>query len=253
MDCRICHVVLVEGAVFCGGCGSSTTVDPESWRHAVSRDSRLSDTTVLRPRRRIASEPPVHEHGVPVTSVRLPDTRATSHPDAIPEAAPDSAGGDEQPGHIPSDGASDAGSARASESRSDQSPSTRWWKRRAATRGSDGGSARSAESKPVRLRFSTGEVATVTGPALIGRRPLAQVGESIEHLIAVVDPQRTVSKTHLEVGQHEGELWVCDRFSVNGTVITDAEGIIRTLEPGRRYLVRSGATVVFGEQSLTID
>jgi len=93
----------------------------------------------------------------------------------------------------------------------------------------------------------------VFGSALIGRRPLGQPAENIEHLITIADPQRTVSKTHLEVGQHEGELWVRDRFSVNGTVITDAEGIIRTLEPGRRYLVRPGATVVFGEQSFTVD
>jgi hypothetical protein len=201
----------------------------------------------------MSSEASVHEHGTSVSSVPIPDTRATSHPDAIRESARDSVIGDEQQGHVPHDEVSDAGSPRASESQSEQSPATRWWKRHAAPRSSEHGSALSAESKPVKLRFSTGEVATVTGPALIGRRPLAQPGESIEHLIPVVDPQRTVSKTHLEVGQHEGELWVCDRFSVNGTVITDAEGIIRTLEPGRRYLVRSGATVAFGEQSFMID
>ncbi|MGO7983388.1 hypothetical protein ACC691_36670, partial [Rhizobium johnstonii] len=63
------------------------------------------------------------------------------------------------------------------------------------------------------LRFSTGEVATVRGSGLVGRRPMPQPAESFEQLVYIDDRGLSVSKTHLEFGQHEGSLWIADRFS----------------------------------------
>src|SRR3954447_6339540 len=69
------------------------------------------------------------------------------------------------------------------------------------------------------LRFSTGEVTTVHGTGLVGRRPVAQPTETFDQLVHVDDRGLSVSKTHLEFGQHDGSLWIADRFSGNGTLI----------------------------------
>ncbi len=102
------------------------------------------------------------------------------------------------------------------------------------------------------LTFTTGEVVTVDGSGLVGRRPLAQPGEAFDHLVQIVDRGLSVSKTHLEFGEHEGELWVADRFSANGTVVRrPGEGGVRC-EPGRRVLVPRGSRVEIGEQAFVV-
>jgi hypothetical protein len=102
------------------------------------------------------------------------------------------------------------------------------------------------------LRFTTGEVVTVSGNGLVGRRPVPQPGERFAHLVQVVDRGLSVSKTHLEFGEHDGELWVADRFSSNGTVVRrPGEGGVRC-EPGRRVLVPRGSRVEIGEQAFTV-
>ncbi|GAA1059662.1 FHA domain-containing protein [Agromyces bracchium] len=102
------------------------------------------------------------------------------------------------------------------------------------------------------LTFTTGEVVTVGGSGLVGRKPLAQPGEAFEHLVQIVDRGLSVSKTHLEFGEHEGVLWVADRFSANGTVVRrPGEGGVRC-EPGRRVLVPRGSRVEIGEQAFVV-
>lgn len=102
------------------------------------------------------------------------------------------------------------------------------------------------------LRFTTGEVVTVSGSGLVGRRPMPQPGERFAHLVQIVDRGLSVSKTHLEFGEHEGQLWVADRFSSNGTVVRrPGEGGVRC-EPGRRVLVPRGSRVEIGEQAFTV-
>ncbi|WP_438855225.1 FHA domain-containing protein [Agromyces sp. M3QZ16-3] len=124
-------------------------------------------------------------------------------------------------------------------------------------------SGASADSPPARetapepsaryvLTFTTGEVVTVGGSGLVGRRPLAEPGETFDHLVQIVDRGLSVSKTHLEFGEHEGELWVADRFSANGTVVRrPGEGGVRC-EPGRRVLVPRGSRVEIGEQAFVV-
>lgn len=93
------------------------------------------------------------------------------------------------------------------------------------------------------LQFSTGESVTVHGTGLIGRRPLPQPGEVFDHLVQIQDSGMSVSKSHLEFGQHGGQFWVSDRFSGNGSVLQrPTEGPLRC-EPGRRYLVPRGSRV----------
>ncbi|WP_223695086.1 hypothetical protein [Leifsonia poae] len=98
------------------------------------------------------------------------------------------------------------------------------------------------------LSFSTGESILVAGTGLVGRRPITQPGEEVDQLVAIVDPSRSVSKTHLEFGLEAGELWICDRYSGNGTVAHPLGGVARQCEAGRRYRVTTGTRVEIGDQ-----
>lgn len=103
------------------------------------------------------------------------------------------------------------------------------------------------------LAFSTGETRTVFGTGLIGRKPLPQPGESFDQLVQIADRTRSVSKTHLEFGEHEGMLWIADRFSGNGTIVRRPDDGALRCEPGRRYLVPRGSRVELAEQYFTVE
>ena len=103
------------------------------------------------------------------------------------------------------------------------------------------------------LSFSTGESITVHGTGLLGRRPVAQPGETFDQLVAIADPGRSVSKTHLEFGLEGDELWLCDRYSGNGTIVRPPGGVIRQFEPGRRYRVARGTRVEIGDQFFDVN
>lgn len=102
------------------------------------------------------------------------------------------------------------------------------------------------------LRFSTGETLTVFGNGLIGRRPLPQPGEDFDHLVQIADRTLSVSKTHVEFGEHDGVLWIADRFSGNGTVVRRPDDGALRCEPGRRYLVPRGSRVELAEQFFVV-
>ena len=97
-------------------------------------------------------------------------------------------------------------------------------------------------------RFSTGEVVTLHGTGLIGRNPTPQEGERFDALVRILDPARSVSKTHLEFVVDAGRLWIRDRFSGNGTILRHPNGTGSRCEGGRRYRVGEGDRVEIGEQ-----
>jgi hypothetical protein len=103
------------------------------------------------------------------------------------------------------------------------------------------------------LQFSTGESTTVYGAGLIGRNPMAEPGEYVEHLVVIRDPGRSVSKTHLEFGQDSGTFWVLDRFSGNGSVLREPDAAPRRCEPGRRYPIPRGSRVDIGDQFFVVS
>jgi hypothetical protein len=103
-----------------------------------------------------------------------------------------------------------------------------------------------------RLAFSNGEEHQVLGPSLLGRRPSTQPGEDTPRLITIHDPERSVSKTHLELGIESGRLWIADRWSSNGTVLTTPNGFGRVCDPGRRYEVEAGSSVEIGDVTFTV-
>ncbi len=106
---------------------------------------------------------------------------------------------------------------------------------------------------PFVLHFSTGERIGVHGTGLLGRLPRPEPGERFDDLLTIHDPGKSVSKTHLELGRDEDDLWVSDRFSGNGSVIRHIDGSIRRCEPGRRYRVERGARVDIGEQFFLVQ
>jgi predicted component of type VI protein secretion system len=103
------------------------------------------------------------------------------------------------------------------------------------------------------LQFSTGESVTIFGTGLIGRNPVAEPSEYFDQLIPIVDPGKSVSKTHLEFGQTEGSFWVSDRYSGNGTSVREPEADARRCEPGRRYPLARGTRVTMGEQFFVVS
>lgn len=103
------------------------------------------------------------------------------------------------------------------------------------------------------LHFSTGESVQVTASGLIGRNPHPEPGEAFDMLVAIVDPGKSVSKTHLEFGHADGWFWVSDRYSGNGTVLREPGTEPRRCEPGRRYRVPRGSRVDLGDQFMIVS
>ena len=235
MNCRICGADLPEGAMFCGECGSSTSATPESRRRV---DPRPGDTTVIEggvPRESGVVSVAVEGFHAPVgtdaesvredaASVEPAPAESPAEPDAEPGAE---AGTDEAPGAAPRTPGDDV---------------------------ADAATAASGAAARFVLRFTTGETRTVFGSGLIGRRPMPQPGESYDHLVQIADRSLSVSKTHLEFGAYDDELWVADRFSANGTVVhrPDDVGAVHC-EPGRRYLVPRGSRVEIAEHSFRVE
>lgn len=110
-----------------------------------------------------------------------------------------------------------------------------------------------SQPAPFVLQFSTGEQVVVAGTGLLGRRPRAQADEVFDHLVHIHDVSMSVSKSHLEFGQHNGEFWVNDRMSGNGTVIRRHDDSVLRCEPGRRYLVARGSRVEIGDQFFVVS
>jgi hypothetical protein len=99
------------------------------------------------------------------------------------------------------------------------------------------------------LELSDGRVVTVTRSLLVGRNP---GGDDDSQLIRVDDPGRSVSKTHLQVGLDTAGVWVADRGSTNGTLVTLADGAQIVCGPGQRVRLPAGATVSFGDCGLRV-
>lgn len=229
MNCQICGAELPHDALFCGECGSSTSATAQSrQRH----DHRPSDTTVIQPLRARQTTGII---SVALDSVPL-DSMAPKLP-VVRDAAPI-----EQPSERSADAAAVPPAPAAPVVQSSEHVDEQW---PSEPRGATSGIS-------FVLQFSTGESFDVRGSGLIGRRPLPQPHERFDHLIQINDTGRSVSKSHLEFGLHDGELWVCDRASGNGTVLLRPDGTVLPCEPGRRYLVSRGTRVEIGEQFFVV-
>ena len=102
------------------------------------------------------------------------------------------------------------------------------------------------------LHFDTGERVEVRGDGLVGRSPRRE--EGVTHVVAIDDPDRSISKVHLAFGRDRrgSRMWVLDRGSTNGTILVSPDGTETALPAGRRAKIEAGWTVRFGQRSLEV-
>lgn len=111
------------------------------------------------------------------------------------------------------------------------------------------------EAPPVavlRIRLDDGRDFRLERSVLVGRNPAAAAGEAHAQLLAVPDPGRTISKTHLHLLTDGGGVWVTDRNSTNGSAVTTPDGARTALQPGVPSFVSPGTTVHFGDRTFDV-
>ena len=102
------------------------------------------------------------------------------------------------------------------------------------------------------LSFSDGRSIALRGPVLVGRNPAAYEDETVQQLLSVEDPGKSVSKTHLAVWSDNGRVWVQDRKSTNGTRVVRADGASSPAPAGEPIEVDAGDVVHFGDHFFSI-
>ncbi|NNH06342.1 FHA domain-containing protein, partial [Cellulomonas fimi] len=103
------------------------------------------------------------------------------------------------------------------------------------------------------LTLDTGDVWTVHGQGLVGRAPQVREGERHDHLIAIEDPERSLSRTHAVFGVARTGFWVRDAGSGNGTVLVLPSGQAVTVTAEQAVTVPSGSTVRIGGRAFTVQ
>jgi hypothetical protein len=246
VNCRNCDTPLPYGAMFCGECGA-TVLAPRSI--VPPPPPRTSDTVIIQPlhpvyRPAIDPEPEIAPAAAPSPLARAAERIVVPAP---PAAAPAPAA--PSPIRMPPPVADPAAPPPAAappapNADPDDLEATRIVRR---------DQPQTPPGARFVLQFSTGDSSTVTGTGLIGRNPVAQPGESFDRLVVILDPGKSVSKTHLEFGQTNGVFWVSDRFSGNGTIIRQPDEDPRRAEPGKRYPVVRGTRVDIAEQFFVVS
>lgn len=87
---------------------------------------------------------------------------------------------------------------------------------------------------------------------LLGRDPVAAPHDGATQLVAIDDPTRSVSKTHVGIVFRDGSWWVTDLHSTNGVELVLGDDRTQRLLPGSPAAVENGARVRFGERVLEL-
>jgi uncharacterized RDD family membrane protein YckC len=111
------------------------------------------------------------------------------------------------------------------------------------------GSAAPAPVAVLRIRLDDGRDFQLDRSVLVGRNPVAKAGEQQAQLLAVDDPGRSISKTHLHLLTDGAGVWVTDRNSTNGSAMTTPDGQRTPLQPGVPAFVTPGSSVHFGDRT----
>ncbi|WP_251046019.1 RDD family protein [Arthrobacter sp. ISL-85] len=106
-----------------------------------------------------------------------------------------------------------------------------------------------AQVAVLRIRLDDGRDFQLDRNVLVGRNPVGQTGEQHAQLLAVDDPGRSISKTHLHLLTDGAGIWVTDRQSTNGSAVTTPDGLRTPLVPGVPTFVTPGSSVHFGDRT----
>ena len=103
-----------------------------------------------------------------------------------------------------------------------------------------------AEPVVARIILSDGSVYDLDRQMRIGRAP---VGEGDRLLVTVVSPNQDISRTHVQLTPWEGEVWVTDLHSTNGTMLVrpGAESDRERLPAGDAVPVPLGSLLELGD------
>ena len=225
-----------------GGASDEDTGDGDAGDDSHADDPYADDASDA------GTDAPVGDSAPTAVQPVIDDGGGVQSPDGGGVQSPDDAGGDAPPPAGGSGFATEAREPADDESGDPLAPLTPE-ERFAAERLLDPDS----DADKFVLQFSTGESATVYGSGLIGRNPVAEPGEYVDHLVVIRDPGRSVSKTHLEFGQDSGAFWVLDRFSGNGSALREPAGSPKRCEPGRRYFIARGTRIDIGDQFFVVS
>ena len=102
------------------------------------------------------------------------------------------------------------------------------------------------------LRLADGQRMPVTGSLVFGRDP-SPVTRRASTMVSVVDPARSVSKSHALVElSADGDLSITDLHSTNGVSLVGADGSRTELDPGIRTPVLAGTRMMLGEFAVEV-
>ena len=112
--------------------------------------------------------------------------------------------------------------------------------------------SRRGKTKFWTLDLPDGSVEVVVGSVIVGRAASPVPGRVGARLLSIEDPTRSVSKNHAIFTDENGVLLVEDLGSMNGIVVTRADGHETELSPGIRLRLDHGSTVELGDLLLTV-
>lgn len=99
--------------------------------------------------------------------------------------------------------------------------------------------------------FDTGQRVRIAQAGLLGRNPSS--ADATLSCVAIDDPDRSISKNHLEYGTGPAGLWVKDRHSTNGSTVTHQGGEPVALVAGQETPVAVGDVVTMGRRTLHLE
>jgi hypothetical protein len=102
------------------------------------------------------------------------------------------------------------------------------------------------------LTMANGKVIPVECSLVLGRNPELPPGMPGAEAVVVADPDRSVSKTHAIIEARDGDLWVTDLASTNGSRFTNASGGLSRCEPGVATKVESKCQLRLGKYRIVV-
>ncbi|MGI9600630.1 MAG: FHA domain-containing protein [Acidimicrobiales bacterium] len=105
------------------------------------------------------------------------------------------------------------------------------------------------------LSFDDGATCSVQWNLVIGRDPRGddRVTAGSAAPYPITDTELRISRRHLLVDLVDWAVFIEDLDTANGTFVREGSGAPRRLEPGERYQLRTGCTVLLGDRSFVYD